>query len=153
MSKVKRLKRKRALQKKANIRQMAFQKKWGTGLKPRRSLKDMSRNHLDVLQNIEFILLSEYENDESIDDSIVAEALIAAVLNTVPDDDCAQFLRERLEGIREVRPDVSDDIWRDGLRTVLQSVLRHSSLKPGCRWYLDFVSGAVSFDTVEGTEF
>ena len=153
MSKVKRLKRKRALQKKANIRQMAFQKKWGTSLKPRRSLKNMTGNYLDVLQNIEFILLSEYENDVTIDDSIVAEALRAAVLNANPDDETAQFLKERLEEISDVRSDVSDDIWRDGLRTVLQSVLRHSSLKPGCRWYLDFVSGAVSFDPVEGIEF
>lgn len=153
MSKVKRLKKKRALQKKANIRQMAFQKKWGASLKPQRSLKDMARNNLDVLQNIEFILLSEYENDVSIDDSVVAEALRAAVLNTNPQDDTAQFLKERLEEIREVRSDASDDIWRDGLRTVLQSVLRHSSLKPGCRWYLDFVSDAVSFDPVEGIDF
>ena len=153
MSKVKRLKRKRALQKKANIRQMTFQKKWGTSLKPRRSLKNMTGNYLDVLQNIEFILLSEYENDVTIDDSIVAEALRAAVLNANPDDETAQFLKERLEEISDVRSDVSDDIWRDGLRTVLQSVLRHSSLKPGCRWYLDFVSDAVSFDPVEGIEF
>lgn len=153
MSKVKRLKRKRALQKKANIRQMAFQKKWGAPLKPRRSLKDMTRNNIDVLQNIEFILLSEYENDVTIDDRVVAEALRAAVLNTEPDDDSTQFLRERLEDVRAVRSDVSDDIWLDGLRTVLQSVLRHSSLKPGCRWYLDFVSDAVSFDPVEGIDF
>jgi hypothetical protein len=153
MSKVKRLKRKRALQKKANIRQMAFQKKWGACSKPRRSLKDMTGNYLDVLQNIEFILLSEYENDASIDDCVVADALRAAVLNTEPDDDTAQFLKERLEQIRELRSDTSDDIWRDGLRTVLQSVLRHSSLKPGCRWYLDFVYDLVSFDTVEGIEF
>lgn len=143
MSKLKRLKRKRAVQKKANIRQMAFQKKWVAPLKPRRSLKDMTRNYLDVLLNIEFILLSEYENDVSIDDRIVAEALRTAVLNTEPDDDIVQFLKERLEEIRQIRSDVSDDIWRDGLRTVLQSVLRHSSMKPGCTWYLDFVSDAV----------
>jgi len=122
---------------------MAFQKKWGAPLKPRRSLKDMTRNYLDVLQNIEFILLSEYENDVSIDDRIVAEALRAAVLNAEPDDDIVQFLKERLEEIRRVRSDVSDDIWRDGLRTVLQSVLRHSNLKPGTTWYLDFVSDMV----------
>ena len=142
MSKVRRLRRKRAMQKKANIRQMAFQRKWVAPLKPRRSLKDMTRDHLDVLQNIEFILLSEY-NDASIDDRIVAEALRAAVLNTEPDDDIVQFLKKRLEEIREVRSDVSDDTWRDGLRTVLQSVLRHSSLKPGCTRYLDFVADAV----------
>jgi phosphosulfolactate phosphohydrolase-like enzyme len=103
----------------------------------------MTRNYLDVLQNIEFVLLSEYENDVSIDDEIVAEALRAAILNTEPDDDIVQFLKERLEGIRQVRSDVSDDIWRDGLRTVLQSVMRHSSMKSGCTLYLDFVSDAV----------
>ncbi|GAG34969.1 unnamed protein product, partial [marine sediment metagenome] len=39
--------------------------------------------------------------------------------------------------------DIPDDIWRDGLRTVLESVHRHSSLKPGSRDYLDFVSDYV----------
>lgn len=143
MSKVKRLKRKRALQKKANIRRMALLKHKSVGLKPRRSMKRMARDHLDVLQNIEVILLSEYENDGSIDDRIVADALRAAVLNTNPDDDSAQFLKERLAQIREVRSDVPDDIWCDGLRTILQSVFRHSSMKPGCTWYLDFVSAMV----------
>jgi hypothetical protein len=141
MSKVKRLKRKRVMQKKANIRKMAFQKKWGASLKPRRSMKEMTRNNIDVLQNIEFALQCEYENDMSIEDRAVAEALRAAVLNTNPDDDTAKLLKERLQHIREIRSDVPDYIWRDGLRTVLQSVLRHSSLKPGCTWYLDFVSG------------
>lgn len=143
MSKVKRLKRKRALQKKANIRQMASQKRWGAGLKPRKSMKHMIRDHLDVLQNIEFVILSEYQNDRGIDDCIVADALKAAILGTDPEDDRAQLLNESLEHIFSLRADISDDIWRDGLRTVLQSVLRHSSLKPGCRWYLDFVTDIV----------
>ena len=144
MSKVKRLKRKRALQKKANIRQIALQKKWGTTSGPRRLLKRMARNHLDVLQNIEFALVSRYRNDRSIDDRIVAGALKAAIiLDTEPQDTRAQSLSESLEGIREIRSDISDDIWRDGLRTVLQSVQRHSSLMTGSRGYLDFVSDFV----------
>jgi hypothetical protein len=56
MSKVKRLKRKRALQKKANIRQMALQKHSKVMLGSRKLLKRMPRDHLDVLQNIEFML-------------------------------------------------------------------------------------------------
>ena len=106
-------------------------------------MKHMTRNHLDVLQNIEFALLSEYENDGSIDDRIIAVALKAAILDTDPEDDHAQLLNESLEQMHALRSDISDDIWRDGLRTILQSVLRHSSLKPGCRWYLDFVSDLV----------
>jgi len=92
MSKVKRMKRKRAAQKKANIRQMSVKKEMG----PAKLSKRMARDHLDVLQNIEFTLVSAHR--------------------------------------------VSDDVWRDGLRTVLQSVHRHSDLRPGSRAYLDFVS-------------
>ncbi len=140
MSKVKRLKRKRALQKKANIRQMASQKNLGATLRPRKLMKRMTRDHQDVLQNIEFVLVSGYRSDRSIDDRIVADALKAAIHDEVPEGDLAQSLNESLENIRELRSDISDDVWRDGLRTVLQSVHRHSSLKSGSRTYLDFVS-------------
>ena len=143
MSKVKRLKRKRAMQKKANIRQIDSQKKSGATLKPRKSIKHMARDHLDVLQNIEFVLVSEYRSDRSIDDRIVADALRAVILDAEPEDTRAQSLSKSLEGIRELRADISDDIWQEGLRTVLQSVHRHSNLKPGSKWYLDFVSDFV----------
>ena len=143
MSKVKRLKRKRALQKKANIRQMASQKKFGATLRPRKSMKHMARDHLDVLQNIEFVLVSGYRSDRSIDDRIVADVLIAAILDAEPEDTRARSLNESMESIRVLRSDIPDDIWRDGLRTVLESVHRHSSLKPGSRGYLDFVSDYV----------
>ncbi len=143
MSKVKRLKRKRALQKKSNIRQMGLQKKFGAKLKPRKSMKHMARDHLDVLQNIEFVLVSGYRSDRSIDDCIVADVLIAAILDAEPEDIRAQSLNESLENIHVLRSDISDDIWRDGMRTVLESVHRHSSLKPGSRGYLDFVSDFV----------
>jgi hypothetical protein len=103
-------------------------------------LKRMRRDHLDVLQNIEFFLIKRYQEDGTIDDRLVAEALKAAIDNNAPQDEQAASIKERLQGIREIRSDVSDDIWRDGLRTVLQSVHRHSSLKPGSRGYLNFVS-------------
>ncbi len=143
MSKVKRLKRKRALQKKSNIRQMASQKKFGAKLRPQKSMKHMTRDHLDVLQNIEFVLVSGYRSDRSIDDRIVADVLIAAILDAEPEDIRARSLNESLENIRVLRSDISDDLWRDGLRTVLESVHRHSSLRPGAKDYLDFVSDYV----------
>ncbi len=132
MSKVKRLKRKRALQ-----------KKFGATLRPRKSMKRMARDHLDVLQNIEFVFVSGYRSERSIDDRIVADVLIAAILDAEPEDSRAQSLNESLENIRMLRSDIPDDIWRDGLRTVLESVHRHSILKPGARGYLDFVSDYV----------
>lgn len=140
MSKVKRLKRKRALQKRANIREMALKRNISATVGPRKLLKRVTRDHQDVLQNIEFILVTRHREDRSIDDRIVADALRAAIHGDVPEDTRAISLNDSLEGMREFRSDVSDEIWRDGLRTVLQSVHRHSSLKPGSKAYLDFVS-------------
>jgi len=136
MSKTKRMKRKRAGQKKANIRQMSLKKEMG----PAKLSKRMARDHLDVLQNIEFTLVSGHREDPTIDDRIVADVLKAAIYDDVSEDARTQSLSEGLEEIRQLRSDVSDDVWRDGLRTVLQSVHRHSSLRPGSRAYLDFVS-------------
>jgi len=82
MSKVKRLRRKRALQKKANIRQMSLQKHSKVMGGSHKLLKRMPRDHLDVLQNIEFILVTGYREDRSIDDRIVADALKAAINGT-----------------------------------------------------------------------
>jgi len=103
-------------------------------------LKRMRRDHLDVLQNIEFFLIKRYEEDGTIDDRLVSEALKAVIDNVIPQDERAASIKGSLQGIREIRSDVPDDIWRDGLRTILQSVHRHSDLKPGSAYYLDFVS-------------
>ena len=143
MSKLKRMRRKRAAQKKANIHLMALHSERRSTLGSYKLLKRMTRDHPDVLQNIEFVLVSGYREDHSIDDRIVADTLKAAIHGEVPDDARAQSLDESLEDIRRLRSDASDDVWRDGLRTVLQSVHRHSSLRPGSRDYLDFVSDFV----------
>ena len=139
MSKLKRMRRKRAAQKKANIHLMSLhggmKETPGSG----KLLKRMVRDHQDILQNIEFILVTAYRNDRRIDDRIVADALKAAIRGDIAEDTLAESLNEGLEEMRLFRSDVSDDIWRDGLRTVLQSVQRHSYLRPGEREYLDFV--------------
>lgn len=139
MSKLKRMRRKRAVQKKANIRLMSLlngiREAPGSG----KLLKRMTRDHHDLLQNIEFIFISRYRDDHRIDDRIVADTLKAAIHGDTAEDALAESLNEDLGEIRRLRSDVSDDIWRDGLRTVLQSVQRHSNLRPGEREYLDFV--------------
>ena len=143
MSKLKRMRKKRAAQRKTNIRQMALH----GSLKETRAtgnlLKRMTRDHVDVLQNIEFVMISAYEKDGSIDDRIIAEVLRAAIRDEEPESARAQSIHDELEETRNLRADVTDDIWRDGLRTVLQSVRRHSDLRPGERNYLDFVSGFI----------
>lgn len=140
MSKLKRMRRKRAARKKANIRLMSLHSGMPEAPGSGKLLKRMTRDHQDILQNIEFILVTGYRDDGSIDDRIVAAALRAAIHGDVAEDARAQSLNEGLEEMREFRADVTDDVWRDGLRTVLQSVHRHSDLRPGERNYLDFVS-------------
>jgi hypothetical protein len=139
MSKLKRMRRKRAAQKKANILLMSLHGGMKEAPGSGKLLKRMTRDHQDVLQNIEFVLVSRYREDGRIDDRIVANALKAAIRGDTADDALAGLLNEELEEMRLFCSDVSDDIWRDGLRTVLQSVQRHSNLRPGEREYLDFV--------------
>ena len=139
MSKLKRIQRKRADQKKANIRLMSLHGGMKETPGSDKLLKRMVRDHQDVLQNIEFVFISRYREDGRIDDRIVADILKAAIHGDMPEDALAESLIKELEEIRLFRSDVSDDIWRDGLRTVLQSVQRHSYLRPGEREYLDFV--------------
>ena len=100
----------------------------------------MTRDHVDILQNIEFTLISDYREDRSIDDRIIANTLKAAIRGEEPEESRSQKLNDSLEGMREFRSDVPDDLWRDGFRTVLQSVHRHSNLRPGERNYIYFVS-------------
>ena len=140
MSKLKRIRRKRAARKKANIHQMSLHGGLRETQATGKLLKRMTRDHVDVLQNIESVLILAYDKDGSLEDRIIAEVLHAAIRDEIPDGARAQSLHEDLIEMRHLRADVSDDIWRDGLRTVLQSVQRHSNLWPGERNYLDFVS-------------
>ena len=140
MSKLKRMRRKRAAQKKANIRLMSLHRGMKETKGSNKLLKRMIRDHLDVLQNIEFVFISWYCENHCIDDCIIAEALKAAIHDDTAENALAESLNKELHEVRLFRSDVSDDIWRDGLRSVLQSVHRHSNLRSGEREYIDFVS-------------
>ena len=139
MSKLKRMRRQQAARKRANIRLMSLHSGMKETPESRKLMKRMVRDHQGILQNIEFVLVSQYREDRRIDDRIVADALKAAIRDDMVEDALAESLYEGLREMRMFRSDVSDDIWRDGLRTVLQSVHRHSYLRPGEREYLDFV--------------
>lgn len=139
MSKLKRMQRKRAERKKANIRLMSLHSGMKETPESRKLMKRMVRDHQDVLQNIESIIISEYRENRRIDDRVVADALKAAIHSETAENDLAESINQAVEEMRMLRSNVSDDVWRDGLRTVLQSVHRHSYLRPGEREYLCFV--------------
>lgn len=52
----------------------------------------------------------------------------------------ADSLYEALRMMRAMREDVSDGVWRDGLRVVMSSVRNHSTMAPGDKGYLRFIS-------------
>jgi len=140
MSKLKRMQRKRADQKKANMRLMSLHGGMREAPGSGKLLKRMTRDHQDLLQDIEFVFISRYREDRHIDDRIVANALKTAIQGDTSENALTESLNKELEEVRLLRSDVSDDIWRDGLLTVLQSVRRHSNLRPGERGYINFVS-------------
>jgi len=108
--------------------------------------KSMTRDHVDVLQNIEFALVNAAREDPNIDDRMIAQSLRICMHQTdSPDDAGLPVVRlcGVLKAMRSFREDVPDDIWLAGLETVDDSVRRHSSLLPGVRSYLDFVNGFV----------
>jgi hypothetical protein len=108
--------------------------------------KRMARDHLDVLQNIEFALVKCAHDDFSIDDRLIDEALRACISQSAYPADAdprVDLLCRMLMRMRSSREDVSDDIWTAGLRTVDESVRRHSSLELGETSYLDFIKNYV----------
>jgi len=54
------------------------------------------------------------------------------------------LLTKDLDNTRLLRADVSDQLWKDGLKVVLRSVYNHSAAQAGDRDYLDFVSEYVA---------
>ena len=140
MPNLKRLRKKRALQKKAHTRQMAMKKQKKAMLGTVKMEDRMIQHHQDILQNIEFAMMSGYRNCNDVDDSVIADALKAVILSQEPEKELSAQLIEGLDSIRQMRNDLDEDLWRDGLRTVLRSVQRHSNLHPGSTNYIDFVS-------------
>lgn len=108
----------------------------------RLNMKQMVRDHSDVLQSIEFMLVGLAQGDPAIDDAVLDEALRCALGGHPPDDDAGDEVFEVFDGLtamRKKREDVSDAVWNSGLKTVRDSVRRHSSLAPGDRAYIRFV--------------
>ena len=69
-----------------------------------------------------------------------ATALRACQSGATPTESLVAEIVNDLAAIRGLRTDVSDTVWQDALRVVDDSVRLHSSLKPGEKSYLNFVS-------------
>ncbi len=107
---------------------------------PIKMMKRISENHLDLLQNIEFTLISCYRSDKTVDDCVLRDALKVILFKKTYGDLRVQEVVTQLKVIRAMRADISEDIWNDALQVVLDSIHTHSTLTPDARGYINFVS-------------
>ena len=141
-SKARRDQRKKA-EKKAKSRIQALRTQRSSFRVPNKVYRRMTERHPDVLQNIEFALLSTWRSHKEIDDSDVKHALIACLQGVPAEDVGAMRLQEALDDVRDLRDDITDELWRDGLRVVLHSVHNHSTAMSGATGYLRFIQDFV----------
>jgi hypothetical protein len=106
--------------------------------KPKKIFEEMTENHVDVLENIEFVIVSTWREDRRIDDKEVAVALKSLIKEEAAKDEIAGRIIKAIENTRLIRADVSDEIWIKGLKVVLESVYTHSEAEEGDRFYLEF---------------
>lgn len=112
--------------------------------RPEKDYKLMTQNYVDVLQNIEFCLVTAWRDDSDIDDKDTAEALKIAINEGEPENQRVKLLVSELENARLNRLDVSDEIWKKGLKVVLESVHTHSYTREGDTDYLEFASAFIA---------
>ena len=115
----------------------------GSRPNPNKLRRQMTQEHPDILQNIEFVLLSAYRRDKTIDDAACLQAVQAALGGETPSD---EGVRGLVQGIADIRAlirtgeaSVSDELWNDCLLVVGNSIKFWSTLNPGARGYLDYV--------------
>jgi tRNA isopentenyl-2-thiomethyl-A-37 hydroxylase MiaE len=109
--------------------------------KPEKIFREMTQNHIDVLENIEFAIVNAWRENRQIDDKAVAAALKAVIKSEEPKNILSCLLVKALEGARLIRSDVSEEIWAKGLKVVLESVYTHSPadvIEQGDTYYLEF---------------
>ncbi len=102
--------------------------------------KNQREEHMDVLQNIEFTLITAYRKDKTVDDFVLGNSLRELIYNKTIDDSRSNAIADRLREVREMRSDISDKIWIKALHTIMESIHLHSALNPGSRGYIHFIS-------------
>jgi hypothetical protein len=110
-------------------------------------MKRVAREHEDVLEAIESLFVSRWQENPGIDDRTAVAAIHGHITGNEPDEPLARALARDLTHERAAFPDLPDSAWHAALRVVRDSVHRHSGCQPGETEYLSFVS-----DFVEPTD-
>jgi hypothetical protein len=142
MTRLNKEKLRKQLRKKRKHRELRAQQA-PVSLKPAsaRQSSRFARDHLDVLQNIEFAIVTCYREDphDQIDDATVMKALQRTLLGESPDVSPVGLLMEAIAAVRRMRDETPDGVWNDAMRVVMASIENHSFREPGETEYLDFV--------------
>ena len=107
-------------------------------------MKRMSRDHQDVLQNVEFALVSTWRHRDDVDDRACHAAIQSMLTRGKPPGEAPAALVAQLRKIRDMRSDVPERIWKDALRVVAGSIRNHSHRRPGEINYLVFADQFIS---------
>jgi hypothetical protein len=109
----------------------------------RATLKHIVRDHIDILEDIEMVMLAYAEESPEVDDRTIDEALglLRRKNESIRDAELhVKSLCHLMSHIRARHGDVSDTIWLGALRTVQDELRRHSSLNPGEKTYIEYVT-------------
>lgn len=101
-------------------------------------MKRVSRKHLDVLQNIEFTLITARRRRQDVDDQVCHAAIQSTLTAQASAVEAVAELASDLADMRRLRSELKDQAWRDALRVVAWSITNHSDLRPGEIGYLTF---------------
>lgn len=103
-------------------------------------MRAVSERYTDVLQNIEMIVITASRDNNAVTDCEAADALRALLYTKENSNPLANQIADDLRSLRELRTELTDAVWKACLRVVLDSVNTHSSLTPGAKGYLNFIS-------------
>ena len=101
----------------------------------------------DGLQHVEFAFAAIARKDPKLDDASILEAVEMYLKGTDPSESTSPKVAEvwaLIGATRETRTNVPDREWGASLRAVAQSARSHSTLAPGERSYIAFISRYLS---------
>jgi hypothetical protein len=131
----------KAAARKKKIKQLSRRPDASTSLGAKASVeRRMIRRHQDVLQNVEFALVTAAREADNIDDSVIEQVLRLAIQAREPEDPKVQWTMDFLASIRDQRSDIDEGLWRDALSVIYASLKRHSGCNPGEMRYLNFIA-------------
>src|SRR5436305_416420 len=92
---------------------------------------EITEQQADVLLAIETAILESWAEASGVDDQRVHLGLVGAMRGDPPDHPSSWLVFSKLNKARDERGVTEDELWRDALRVVDQSVRTHSSLRHG----------------------